>query len=210
MRIRMCTIRLSAVISIWILAAFMMAGCGEEEISDSNTNSVENVRRGDKNSGSPEKEDVNAYVSMKAIKKEVVKVLGENYWPDKQLTIAELKTETGITEEMIDDYLAEKLNVETDIDAMIILKAKPEYLEKIETLLNAYREALMVKFKDRPQELGKVQASRIEIIDRYVCFVQLGADTSAAAEEGDEEVLFLCQQENERALDRIEKTILDQ
>ncbi len=107
---------------------------------------------------------------MEDIKKEVVKVLGKNYWPDKQLTEAELKTETGISGEMIDDYLAEKLNVETDIDAMMIIKAKPEYLEEIEVLLNEYREALMVKYKDRPQELGKVQASRIEVIDRYICF----------------------------------------
>ena len=47
---------------------------------------------------------------------------------------------------------------------MMIIKAKPEYLEEIEVLLNEYREALMVKYKDRPQELGKVQASRIEVI----------------------------------------------
>ena len=58
-------------------------------------------------------------------------------------------------------------------------------------------------------ELGKVQASRIEVIDRYVCYVQLGADTGDAAEKGDEEVLAVCQQENERAIDIIEKTILN-
>ena len=117
--------------------------------------------------------------------------------------------ETGITEDMYEDYLAEKQNIETDIDMMIVIKTKPESLPEIETILNEYREALMVKYKERPQELGKVEASRIEIIDDYICFVQLGADTEAAAEAGDEEVLALCQQENERAVDMIEKTILD-
>ncbi len=206
MRKHTCFTALLASVGIWVLFLFTITGCGEEQVSDSNTNSVENVRRNSTNG----EEEGNAYIPMKEIKKEVVKILGENYWPDKQLTIEELETETGIKEEMIDDYLAEKLNVETDIDAMIILKVKPEYLEEIEMLLNEYREALMVKFKDRPQELGKVQASRIEVIDRYICFVQLGADTRMAAEKGDEEVLALCQQENERALDRIEKTILNQ
>ena len=50
-------------------------------------------------------------------------------------------------------------------------------------------------------------ASRIEIIDNYICFVQLGADTAAAAQEGDEKVVAQCQSENERAVDMIERTI---
>ena len=146
---------------------------------------------------------------MKTIRTAVVEILGENYWPDKQLTREELETETGITEEMYDDYLAEKQNIETDIDTMIIIKAKQEYLSEIETKLNDYRESMMIKYRDRPQELGKVEASRIEIIDTYICFVQLGADTNEAAEAGDEKVIALCQQENERAVDIIEKTIFD-
>ena len=31
------------VLSIWVLAAPVMTGCGEELVSDSNTNSVENT-----------------------------------------------------------------------------------------------------------------------------------------------------------------------
>lgn len=186
-----------------------MTGCGEELVSDSNTNSVENVRRNNEGSN-PGEESVSIYIPMSKIKNEVVNILGENYWPDKQLTVAELRTETGITEEMYDDFLAEKMNIETDIDIMIILKAKAEYLPEIEKMLNAYRDSLLVKYRERPQELGKVQASRIEVIEPYICFVQLGADTEAAIEKGDEEVIALCQQENERAVDIIEKTILNQ
>lgn len=186
--------------AVWVLAAPLLTGCGEEQISDSNTNSVENVRQAGKT----------AYASMEEIKAAVTEILGDNYWPDKQLTEKELETDTGITAEMYEEYLAEKLNVETDIDTMIIIKAKPEYLTRIETLLNEYREAQMVQYREQPQALGKAEASRIEIIDSYICFVQLGADTAAAKEAGDEQVVALCQQENERAVDIIEKTILDQ
>lgn len=206
MKIRTFAMTLIITLTAWLLTAPIMTGCGEENISRSNTNSVENGRRG----GLSGERNGSAYASMDEIKKAVVEILAENYWPDKRLTKAELETETGITEDMYDDYLAEKQNVETDIDMMIIIKSKPESLSKVETMLNEYREALMVKYKERPQELGKVAASRIEIIDNYICFVQLGADTEAAAEAGDEEVLNLCQQENERAVDMIEKTILDQ
>ena len=200
MKMRTFTMTIIISLVIWILAAPLMTGCGNEQVSDSNTNSVENVR---KNGAAGE------VAAMKMIKTAVVEILGENYWPDKQLTEEELETETGITKEMYESYLAEKQNVETDIDTMIIIKAKTDYLSEIETLLNDYRDALMIKYRDRPQELGKVEASRIEIIDTYICFVQLGADTTAAAKEGDEKVITLCQQENERAVDMIEKTIFD-
>lgn len=210
MKIRTLVMTLIITSGIWVLAAPVMTGCGRELISDSNTNSVENVRRSNGNDRDLTEESADMYIPMDKIKDEVVSILGENYWPDKQLTASELETETGITEEMYDDFLAEKMNIETDIDIMIILKAKAEYLTKIETMLNTYRDSLLVKYRERPQELGKVQASRIEVIDSYICFVQLGADTGTAIENGDKEVIALCQQENERAVDIIEKTILNQ
>lgn len=207
MKTRTFAITLIITAAVWLLSAPMLTGCGREQISDSNTSSVENTNVN--SSREAEDKSGSAYASMEEIKKAVVGVLGENYWPDKQLTEAELETETGLKKDMYEDYLAEKLNVETDIDMMIILKAKPEKLSDIETMLNEYRDSLLIKYKDRPQELGKVTASRIEIIDSYICFVQLGADTAAAAQTGDEKVIELCQQENERAIDIIEKTILE-
>lgn len=218
MKIRSFAITLIITLTVWMLAAPIMSGCGDGQISDSNTNSVENVRREDREDMEETEEteeikieeDSSAYASMSEIRKAVIGILGENYWPDKQLTKEELETETGITENMYEDFLAEKQNIETDIDTMIIIRAKKDYITEVESMLNEYRENLMTKYKDRPRELGKVEASRIETVDSYVSFVQLGADTAAAAETGDEEIIALCQQENERAVDIIEKTLLDQ
>lgn len=225
MKIRTFTMTLVITAVVWLLAAPLMTGCGNDNnrVSDSNANNVKNSKSDVDNVGLQKKEQQEngvqesgvqensptLYASMSEIKNAVAELLGDNYWPDKQLTEEELETETGITPDMYEDYLAENLNVETDIDMMIILKAKPEYLTEMETMLNEYRDSLMTKYKERPQELGKVTASRIEIIDSYICFVQLGADTEAAAKIGAEEVLELCQQENERVVDIIEKTILE-
>ncbi|NLL76115.1 MAG: DUF4358 domain-containing protein [Clostridiales bacterium] len=211
MKVRSFVTTLVITLTVWLLSAPVISGCGSGQVSDSNTNSVENVRR-DETEGviAEEEEDSSAYASMSEIKKAVVEILGDNYWPDKQLTKEELEMETGITENMYEDYFAEKQSIATDIDTMIIIKAKEDYIAEVETMLNDYRENLMTKYRDRPQELGKVEASRIETVDNYVSFVQLGADTAAAAEAGDEEVIALCQQENERAVDIIEKTLLDQ
>ena len=207
MRMRTLTVTVILTLAVWICSAPILTGCGEGEVSDSNTSSVENVRRNTDASINPQEASGSGYIMMDMIKKSVAGVLGDNYWPDKLLTEAELETETGIRADMYEEYLAEKQNVETDIDMMVIVKAKPECLTEIETLLNEYRDALMLQYKERPQELGKVTASRIEIIDNYICFVQLGADTTAAAQEGDEKVIAQCQAENERAVDMIERTI---
>ncbi len=215
MKMRSLVTTLAMVLTIWLLAAPIMSGCGDGLVSDSNTNSVENVKRDDTADmdvveAAEEPGDNEAFASMSEIRDAIVNILGDNYWPDKKLTKEELETETGISADMYEDYLAEKQSVETDIDMIIIIKAKEDYVGEVETILNEYREGLMTKYRDRPQELGKVEASRIETVDSYVSFVQLGADTEAAAEIGDEEVISVCQQDNERAVDIIEKTLFDE
>lgn len=207
MRMRTLTMTLILTLVLWISAAPILTGCGEGPVFDSNTNSVENVRRSTDESAGAKGDISSSYILLEMVKKSVVEILGGNYWPDKQLTEEELETETGISADMYEEYLAEKQNVETDIDMMIIIKARPERLTEIEILLNEYRDALMLKYRERPQELGKVAASRIEIIDDYICFVQLGADTTASVQEGDEKVIEQCQAENERVVDMIERTI---
>lgn len=215
MKMRSLVTTLAMVLTIWLLAAPIMSGCGDGLVSDSNTNSVENVKRDDTADmdvveAAEDPGNNEAFASMSEIRDAIVNILGDNYWPDKKLTKEELETETGISADMYEDYLAEKQSVETDIDMIIIIKAKEENVGEVETILNEYRESLMTKYRDRPQELGKVEASRIETVDSYVSFVQLGADTEAAAKIGDEEVISVCQQDNERVVDIIEKTLFDE
>ena len=78
----------------------------------------------------------------------------------------------------------------------------------VKDALEAYREQNISEMEQYPQNLGKAQASRIETFQNYVCFVQLGADTTAANDVSEEAVLDQCLEENERALDAIEKALL--
>ena len=145
---------------------------------------------------------------MDELKEAVVEILGDNYWPDTLLSAEELAERTGISENMYEDYMAEYQRTEAGIDTMILIKAKEGELETVENYLNDYREVLLKIYEQQPQNKAKVFASRIEIIDNYVCYVQLGADISALEEKGNDEMVAYCQQENERALDIIEKRIL--
>lgn len=48
----------------------------------------------------------------------------------------------------------------------------------------------------------------METIENYICFVQLGADTTIVAGKGKDEIISYCLEENERAVDILEKAIL--
>ena len=138
----------------------------------------------------------------------VAGLLGENYWPDTLFSGEELSERTGISEEMYDSFLAEYQHTGAGSDRMILIEAKEDQIENIENYLNEYRDVLLQIYEQQPQNKAKVFASRIETIDRYVCFVQLGADLSALKEKGEDEMIRHCQEENERALDIIEKNVL--
>lgn len=145
---------------------------------------------------------------MDDLKNAVIEILGEDYWPDTLLSAEELAERTGISENMYDDYLAEYQRTEAGIDMMILIRAKDGEMENIEKYLNDYRETLLKIYEQQPQNKAKVFASRIEIIDSYICYIQLGADISALESKGSDAMINQCQEDNERALDIIEKRIL--
>lgn len=198
---------------IMLCIAALTAGCNENNNLNSTGDNQAYV-----NEGNGEEEAVNTLQvgtkykiigPMDDLKDAVVDILGENYWPDTLLTAEELAERTGISENMYDDYMAEYQRTEAGIDMMILIKAKEGEIETVEKYLNDYREVLLNIYEQQPQNKAKVFASRIETIDNYVCYVQLGADISRLESKGNDEMVAYCQQENERALDIIEKRILN-
>lgn len=146
---------------------------------------------------------------MDDLKDAVVGILGDNYWPDTLLSAEELAERTGISENMYEDFMAEYQHTEAGVDMMILVKANSDQVENVERYLNEYRELLLKIYEQQPQNEAKVFASRIETIDNYVCYIQLGANIALLEKQGSEEMIAHCQQENERALDIIEKRILN-
>ena len=193
-----------------ICTAIIITGCVE------NNNTARNQAYS--NEGNGEEDAVNTLQvgskyriagPMDEYKNAVVDILGENYWPDTMLSSEELAERTGISENMYDAFLAEYQHTEAGIDMMILIKAKEGESERIEEYLNEYREILLKIYEQQPQNKAKVFASRIETINNYVCYVQLGADIASLENNGTDEMVSYCQQENERALDILEKRMLE-
>ena len=190
----------------------IMTGCVK---SDAEEQPVED--RAYVNDGSGNEDAVNTLQSgakykvtgtMNELRSTVVKLLGDHYWPDTLLNGEELAERVGISSNMYESFLAEYQHTEAGIDMMILIEVKEGEIETVEKCLNDYREVLLKIYEQQPQNEAKVFASRIEIIDHYVCYVQLGADISFLKDKGREEMVAYCQQENERALDVLEKRIL--
>lgn len=201
-----------------ICSFFLLSSCGEETLSEEDLvdgrtigaeQGVEDVEAGNfplfweaANQG-----EENFY-TLPELEGEVKELLGDNYWPEVNLSAAELEKLTGITEDMYVDFLAERQILDAHIDTLIIIHAKDDYVGTIEQAIETYRSGLIEQNKNYPQNLSKARASRIETINDYICFVQLGADTTALADRGNEAVMAHCLEENEKALYVLEQAIL--
>ena len=198
---------------VGICVAALLTGCS----NNINQSGEENSRAYIGESTSTEDDAVNTLqvggkykivTPMMELKEAVVEILGENYWPDALLTEEEMAERTGISASMYKNFMAEYQHSEAGIDMMIIVEAKKDSVSDVERYLNEYRELLLKIYKKQPQNRAKVFASRIETIQNYVCYVQLGADITGLESQGEDAMVAHCQQENERAIDIIEKRIL--
>lgn len=200
---------LAELSAVFLAAALSFGGCGR--------NGSDNSRAYIDESDRMEEDAVNTFQAgskysivtpMMELKKAVEDIIGENYWPDTLLSEEELAERTGISENMYDSFMAEYQRSEAGIDMMILVKAKEDSVENVERYLNEYRELLLKIYENQPQNEAKIFASRIETIQNYVCYVQLGADITALKDLGRDEMVYYCQQENERAIDILERKIL--
>lgn len=199
--------------SICIGGMLLMTGCSDDLPEDelvNNGQAFEMQKIGnDLQASSFPIRDKKKFVTLSQLKDSVKELMGDKYWPEVDLTKVELESKTGITEDMYVDFLAEKQLMDTHIDTMIIINAKEAHVGDVEAALERYRENVIEENRNYPQNLCKAEASRMETIENYVCFVQLGADTTIVADKGEDEIIAYCQEENERALYVLEKEILD-
>lgn len=190
--------------------ACSMVACGKDANEGNNsTVGTEQNTTNESEDTTQEEPQVNygVGVSLADVKTALVEALGENYWPNTEIPADFLKDIYGVSEDMYEEYYAEMPMISTNVDTVIIVKAKEDQVAAVEGALNAYRETMVNDTMQYPMNVGKIQASRIETFGQYVCFVQLGADTMAAAETGDEAVIEQCQQANELALEVIQNTL---
>ncbi|MCH5338935.1 MAG: DUF4358 domain-containing protein [Acetatifactor sp.] len=196
--------KLIALLSVSVLALGIM-GCGADQSgvggSDVEESGVE--ESGVDESGGEEYRTV----EMSAIKDAIVEELGDDYWPNMPLDSDMLEGFIGVTSDMYEDFLAEIPMISTNVDTLIVVRAKEDQVDAVEKAMNDYRDAKVSDTMQYPQNLGKIQASKVARLGNYVIFVQLGADVMDVLDQGDEAVILHCQKVNDKVIDIIRTTI---
>lgn len=138
----------------------------------------------------------------------VKEVMGEQYWPDIAVEWDLLEQRTGLSSELYEGILAEASEDTLSGDVFLMVRAKEEQVDAVAKVLEDYREILLKEAEGSPADAGKAQASRIEKIGNYVCFIQLGADVEDWAKQGRESVMDHCLEQNELAIEVIRNTVV--
>lgn len=144
---------------------------------------------------------------MNAIKSAVTEELGEDYFPNAPLDPELLESLIGVTSDTYEDYFAEVPMISANVDTLIVVKAKEEQADEVEKVLNDYRDAKVGETMQYPQNIGKIQASKVERIGNYVVFVQLGGDIGDILDQGDEAVILYCQEVNDKVIEIIREAV---
>lgn len=186
--------KIGTILIIALLSAVVI-GCGKND-SNGNTADSEKEEAGYKND-----------VSTDSLKDAVAEALGENYWPNMSIEADMLEGMMELNSDSYDEFTAEMPMISTNVDTLIIVKAKDGAGETVKEALSKYQENLKNDTLQYPMNLPKIQASKIETYGNYVCYVQLGADTQTAADESEEAAIKYCEGENQKALDAIEKAL---
>ena len=139
---------------------------------------------------------------MAGLRAAVVDAVGQDeYWPDMPMDGEMLNMLYGITSDMYDDYMAESPMISTNVDTLVIVKAKTDQVDTVFDLMTAYREKLVNDTMQYPSNLGKIQSSQVEKVGDYVIFVQLGGMAGMA--DSEEEAIKQSQEANAKALEAI-------
>lgn len=176
-------------------------GSGEDSAASTDESSTESVP-GDAGTDSAQ----GWSEEMEGLRAAVVEAVGtDEYWPNMPIDQEMLETFYGLTSDMYEDYMAESPMISANVDTLMIVRAKEDKADEVESALTAYREALVNDSLQYPQNLGKIQASQVEKIGNYVIFVQLGG--SAIESDKEEDALKLCQEANEKAIEAIRNIV---
>ncbi|MGJ0847062.1 DUF4358 domain-containing protein [Tissierella praeacuta] len=154
--------------------------------------------------GCATKENGSKVVDLKEVHVAVKEALGEDYYPDRELTTEEIMNFTGIKAEDMETFIAESPMINVSVDTFIAIKAKEGKGDIIEEGLEKYRKYLIQDSFQYPMNIAKVNSSKIVRHGDYLFFLMLGKYDDRE-EATDEERLEFAKAEIQKVEDVINK-----
>lgn len=82
-----------------------------------------------------EKNEQETFPTLSELQEAVKEELDDHYWPEISISEEEFKKKTGISRNMYIEFLAQEPETGADIDTMIIIRAREDYVGAIEQAL---------------------------------------------------------------------------
>ena len=205
--------KILTVCSLLAVSVVLLTACGKKNNGNTGENTESTTPQTSSQAGNntgntlAESTEPAQESSLMYLRDAVAEALGEDYWPDCVMEPEYVQDLYGLKPDMYEDIFVETPMIGTNVDTLIIVQAKKDRVEDVEKVLNTYREGEINNTMQYPMNIGKVQASRIETIDNYVFFIQLGGSSVDAEEEGEEKVMELSREQNEKALEAIRQAL---
>ena len=205
--------KILTVCSLLAVSVVLLTACGKKNNGNTGENTESTTpqtsSQAENNTGNTPAESTEPAQESRLmyLRDAVAEALGEDYWPDSVMEPEYVQDLYGLKPDMYEDIFVETPMIGTNVDTLIIVQAKKDRVEDVEKALNTYRESEINNTMQYPMNIGKVQASRIETIDNYVLFIQLGGSSVDAEEEGEEKVMELSREQNEKALEAIRQAL---
>lgn len=205
--------KILTVCSLLAVSVVLLTACGKKNNGNTGENTESTTPQTSSQAGNntgntlAESTEPAQESSLMYLRDAVAEALGEDYWPDSVMEPEYVQDLYGLKPDMYEDIFVETPMIGTNVDTLIIVQAKKDRVEDVEKALNTYRKGEINNTMQYPMNIGKVQASRIETIDNYVLFIQLGGSSVDAEEEGEEKVMELSREQNEKALEAIRQAL---
>lgn len=146
-------------------------------------------------------------VALSTVLDAVKNAYGENYLPSMDLTAEDLKTRFGLNADDYTEAIGQVAMMSTQVDTFVAVHAKEGKAENVVSALNAYRDDLVNNSMQYPMNIPKVNASKVYQKGDYVFFIMLGAFAPDDLMADDPAAVTFHEEQNQIAIDAIDKTL---
>lgn len=144
--------------------------------------------------------------SLNQMYRAVKAAYGSDYAPCEKLNKSDINSRYGLSSSWYKGAIAELPLMSTQADELVIVKAKNNASKKkIKRALKNYQSQLKNDTHQYPMNQLKIQASRVYVKGKYVCFFVLGNIDNRTEEQGEAQALAAYKQQNEKAVAAIRK-----
>lgn len=154
---------------------------------------------GKKDGGNENKE-----IDLNALHEDIKAEYGENYGLDMPYDAAALENFFGLSEDMVEEFVAEGPMISINVNQFVAVKAKEGKADEAEAALNEFREFQVDGALQYPINIPKLEAAKVVRHGNYVFYVLLGFVPMDVEDQGEDAVTEYMSQEVQRAVDIID------